>query len=360
MSGQDLLVRRDDLGTIRVDAAPGEEVELADGEVLLRVDAFALTANNVTYGVLGDAFGYWEFFPAPEGWGRVPVWGFAEVLRSTVAGIEEGERVYGYLPMSTHLVVRPERVSDDGFSDGAAHRAARHPVYNRYQRCAVDPGYDPEREAEQMLLRPLFTTAFLIDDQLADAEFHGADRVLLSSASSKTAYATAFLLSERGAVQVAGLTSERNRAFVEGLGVYGSVVAYDEVDGLDLETTAYVDMSGDGAVRAAVHRRLGDALRLDLAVGATHHDQMAAGGGELPGPVPTLFFAPDRVKQRTTDWGQAGFEDRVAGAWARFLAWLGEDALRVERAEGPEAAEAVFTALVAGDGDAAAGHILSL
>ena len=360
MSGLDLLVRRDDLATMRTASAPGEDVELADGEVLLRVDAFALTANNVTYGVLGEAFGYWEFFPAPEGWGRVPVWGFADVVRSSVPGIEAGERFYGYLPMSTHLVVRPERVSDDGFSDGAAHRAARHPVYNRYARCAADSGYDPAREAEQMLLRPLFTTAFLIDDQLADADFHGAERVLLSSASSKTAYATAFLLSERGAVQVAGLTSERNRAFAEGLGVYGSVFAYDEVERLDLAPTVYVDMSGDGGVRAALHRRLGDALCLDLIVGATHHDKMGEGGGELPGPAPTLFFAPDRVKQRTTDWGAAGFEERVAGAWSRFLAWLGDDALRVERATGPEAVEAVFVALVAGDGDAAAGHILSL
>jgi hypothetical protein len=29
---------------------------------------------------LGDAVRYWEYFPADEPWGQIPVWGFAELV----------------------------------------------------------------------------------------------------------------------------------------------------------------------------------------------------------------------------------------------------------------------------------------
>ena len=77
------------------------------GQALLRVDTFGLTANNVTYAVMGEAMSYWDFFPAEDGWGRVPMWGFAEVERSEADGVEPGTRVYGYLPPSSHLLVHP-------------------------------------------------------------------------------------------------------------------------------------------------------------------------------------------------------------------------------------------------------------
>lgn len=57
------------------------------GEVVLRVDTFALTANNTTYADLGDRLGYWRFFPQPEPWGAIPAWGFADVLSTACAGI---------------------------------------------------------------------------------------------------------------------------------------------------------------------------------------------------------------------------------------------------------------------------------
>jgi hypothetical protein len=106
----DFEVRRDDLRTHRSleTAAP----EPGEGQVLLHIDHAALTSNNITYGAFGDMMGYWNFFPAADaGWGRVPVWGFADVVTSRVEGIADGDRFYGYLPMSTHLVVEPTRVT---------------------------------------------------------------------------------------------------------------------------------------------------------------------------------------------------------------------------------------------------------
>ena len=194
----DFLVRRDDLRQSKF-APATPAASLAPGQVLLRIDQFAFTSNNVTYGAFGDAMSYWNFFPAAVGWGRIPVWGFGSVIASQHEGVKTGERFYGYYPMSSHLVLEPARVTEAGFVDGAEHRKALHAVYNQYVNTATDPGYRADAEAQQMLLKPLFVTSFLIDDFLADNQFFGAKRVILSSASSKTAYGLAFCLARRGA-----------------------------------------------------------------------------------------------------------------------------------------------------------------
>jgi hypothetical protein len=376
----DVQVRRDDLRTTRVVEGPVPGAAgLAAGRAVLRVERFALTANNVTYGACGAVPGleYWRFFPAPEGWGRVPVWGFATVVASETPGLAVGDRFYGYLPMSSHLEVEPGPVGARGFADVAPHRAGLSPVYNTYLRVADRPGEDTAAraalEAEQMLLRPLFTTAYLIDDFLADEGFFGARRVVLGSASSKTAYATAWLLSQRrggaDAVEVVGLTSPGNVAFVEALGCYDRVLTYDAAATLDADVpTVYVDMSGDARVREAVHRRLGDALRHDCAVGLTHWEQGAqrrsdgAPPAPLPGPKPTMFFAPGRWRKRDADWGAAEVERRLAAARDGFSAkvrgaggWM-----TVVEGRGPADTARVWCDLVDGRGRPDQGHVLAL
>src|SRR5881397_2670478 len=118
----DFEVRRDDLRQSRVTEGEQRGEALGAGEVQLRVDRFGLTANNVTYGAFGDAMSYWRFFPArEEGWGRVPVWGFGDVVASEVAGIAPGERFYGYFPMSSYVTLRPV-AGGGGFVDDAEHR----------------------------------------------------------------------------------------------------------------------------------------------------------------------------------------------------------------------------------------------
>src|SRR6476660_6087266 len=112
----DFLVKRDDLRECRI--SESDVPELEPGQALLRVDSFGLTANNVTYAVMGETMSYWDFFPASDGWGRVPMWGFAEVERSEVEGVEVGTRVYGYLPQASHVLVRPASIESNGFVDG--------------------------------------------------------------------------------------------------------------------------------------------------------------------------------------------------------------------------------------------------
>ena len=319
----DFEVKRDDLrsGEFVRGADPARSA-LAPGELQFAIDHFALTANNITYAAFGEAMAYWQFFPARPGWGRVPVWGFADVLRSRHDGLREGERVYGYFPMSSHLVVQADRVGDASFVDAAPQRAKLPPVYNQYTRLGA--AHRRELEDAHMLFRPLFVTSFLIDDLLAERGFFAAQQIVLSSASSKTSLSLAYLLSRRTQprAEVVGLTSPAHRAFVARTGCYDRVVAYDEVATLHRSPAIYVDMAGNAQLLAAVHRHFASELKHSCLVGATHWEARGAAAGSsrepLPGPKPEMFFAPDRVRARVHEWGAAGFDARVDASWRGF------------------------------------------
>ncbi|MGV1046941.1 MAG: DUF2855 family protein [Solirubrobacterales bacterium] len=352
----DFLVKRDDLRECRIADSPVPEA--GAGQALLRVDRFGMTANNVTYAVMGEAMSYWDFFPAEAGWGRIPTWGFAEVESSEVAGVEPGARVYGYLPPSSHLLLTPADADERGFLDGSPHRAALPSAYHRYLATGPDPFYSADSEEMQLLLRPLFFTSFLIDDQLADEGLTGKGPILISSASSKTAVAAAFLLAQRRGVELIGLTSPANAEFVAGLGIYGRCVAYDAIDSLERGPATFVDVAGDGAVRQAVHSHFGGELAHSMAVGVTHWEQLGA-GAELPGPTPSFFFAPDRVVKRSEDWGRAELEQRVAAAWHPFCEWIGAR-LEVVADHGFEGLRDAYLEVLEGKVDPRLAHVVYL
>jgi hypothetical protein len=338
--------------------AEGPAPELAPGQVLFRVDRFALTANNITYAVAGDMLGYWRFFPCAEGWGRIPVMGFADVIRSTHSEVSEGTRCFGFYPMGRHLVIEPGAVSAAQIVDQAAHRAGLAPPYAQYLPTTGDAVYAEKREDQILLMRGLFMTSFLADDFLADQGYRGARAVLISSASSKTAIALAFQVKQGGRARAIGLTSARNADFVRKLGFYDEVVRYDEVASLAKEPAVFVDMAGDGPVTAAVHRHFGDALAYDCTIGATHWSSPRRSEG-LPGPKPEFFFAPAQIVKRSQDWGPQVLSQRIASAWTKFCdasdAWL-----HVVCSRGREATERVYQDTLAGRTQPADGHILSL
>jgi hypothetical protein len=353
----DFLVKRDELRECRV--AESEPPAVGGGQALLRVDSFGLTANNITYAVMGEAMSYWDFFPAEDGWGRVPMWGFAEVETSEAEGVEAGTRVYGYLPPSSHLLVTPRSANDKGFTDGSPHRAALPSAYHRYLATSGDPFYSADSEDVQMLLRPLFFTSFLIDDQLTDEGLIERGPIVISSASSKTAIAAAFLLAQRDGVELVGLTSARNSEFVQDLGIYARCVTYDEIGTLGSGPATYVDIAGDGAVRQAVHTYFGEDLAYSMTVGVTHWEELSSGQGDLPGPTPTFFFAPTRVEKRSTDWGPAELERRVAEAWRPFCEWTA-GWLEVVRGQGFEAVKSAYLDVLEGRVGPKSAHVISL
>jgi hypothetical protein len=337
-------------------------VDLQPGEVRLAVQSFALTSNNITYAVFGDGLKYWDFFPVgEEPWGRVPVWGFADVVESTIGDVAVGERVYGYLPMATELVVTPGRVDERGFTDMSEHRAPMAAAYNRYSKVVVDPMYRVDRESHQMVLWPLFMTSFMIDDYLGEKVLGDTSvtTVVLSSASSKTAIGAAFLLSRRPDLRIVGLTSSANEQFVQSLGCYHETVLYDAVENgsavWPAGRAAYVDIAGNPSVTAGVHRIYEDDLVESTIVGGTHWDAPRE-SVSMPGPQPSFFFAPSQIAARTKEWGREGLDQRVGEAWHEFASWT--DAwLEFRTTEGAESVEGLYHQMLAGHVDPRVGHV---
>lgn len=315
----DFLIRRSNLRDTSWATAP--ESPLADGKARLKVDAFALTANNVTYATFGDAMGYWNFFPAADpAFGRVPVWGFATVVESKAGGVAPGARVYGYLPISDTFDVEPVRASTGSFMDGAAHRQGLAPIYNTYIFNAADPSYDPAMEAQQMLFRPLFTTGWMIDDCLMETGSDIPETVVISSASSKTALALAHCLKQRGTVEAIALTSPANKDYVEASGLYARTTTYDEVDRLHARgLSAYVDFLGRPALTADVHHALKDRLVRSLVIGVTDWEGNRA-PVDAPGPQPEFFFVPTYAAERAKALGADELNARTSKALAGFYA----------------------------------------
>jgi hypothetical protein len=337
--------------------AESDAPEIEDGQVLLGVDAFGLTTNNITYAVMGETMNYWNFFPAEDGWAHMPVWGYADVVDSKAEGVPDGIRVYGYLPPASHLVVQPDRASSTDFVDVSPHRVDLPAAYNRYLRTDGNDMYEKENEDYEILLWPLYFTSFLIDDFLGDEDMFGAKLAVLSSASSRTTSALAHLLDKRDGIEVVGLTSPRNVEFTESLGVYDRVVPYEELESIDTDPAIYVDVAGDAKIRSAVHGHWGDELKHSAAVGITHKEDLG-GSGELAGPEPTFFFAPTRLQKRNEDWGAEGLNQRLADAWHPYVEWA-RGWLRVEHGSGPEDVERIYRELLDGKSDPAVGHVLS-
>jgi hypothetical protein len=338
------------------------------GSVRFAVRRVSITTNNVTYALFGERMSYWQFFPSGQGgWGVVPVWGFADVLDSTLPELRAGTRFFGYWPLADTVDLQPIKVSPSGFIDGAAHRTELPSTYNRYT--AVPSNQQAQDEAALAVMRPLFGTAFLLIDFLQDNDWFGARQLVLSSASSKTAYATAWCAREllaqgQGpALRVIGLTSRGNGDFVRRLGFYDHVLAYDETASIDAALpTVFCDFSGSAEQRAQLHQHLRDSLRHSAVIGATQFST-GARDAPLPGAKPTFFFAPDRRRKRLDDWGPALLMQRVEDSQSRFLQHVlsgSTPALRVVTHRGLAAAREVMAELARGRIDPAAGHVIDL
>ena len=298
----DLLVAQDDPRRSRLVESPAPDpTALADGELLLRIEKFGLSANNVTYAVLGksDIINYFDFFPSDEpGWGRVPVWGMAEISASRHDELARGERMYGYFPLARYTRLRPARSTAMGFE---VDRGGLPAAYNQYTLTRSDPFYVTAKEDAMLVFRPLMLTAILLDDFIAEGnDWFGADAVLIASASSKTSFGLAYMLARRQPGRpIVGLTWVRN----------------------------------------AVRTRLGSQLKTTITVGLSHWDQ--AGGppetGTSPAGEPTVFFfAPGWLEQRRADWGPAKLGERVVGAWHEFMSGV-DRWVRIVHGAGPDA-----------------------
>jgi Protein of unknown function (DUF2855) len=329
-------IDRGNLGVTRLRAADSRPPR--DGEVLFEVEQFGLSANNVTYAVLGDALRYWDMFPAEPGWGRIPAWGYLRVSASRVPGIEAGRRAFGLCPMATEVILRPARAGRATFAEGSAHRAGLASAYNVYSWAEGAPSV-----ADDLLvvLRPVFWLSFTLDDYLSRPG-QAARSVIVTSASSKAAIGLAHLLARRG-VPVLGLTSPRHQAFVTGLGLYDQVIPYDQAEAIPAAGAVLVDIAGNAAVRERIGSRPGSLARTIVA--GLAHPAADGAGGPRSGPPPVTFFVPDVIRVLAREWGWPVLEQRFQSALAGFAreaaSWL-----TVVRHPGLDAVEGVYRSLL--------------
>jgi len=356
-------IDRDTIADARIVEEP--QADLPEGAIEVKLDLYAMTANNVTYavfgkplGLFGNDQGYWDFFAEREAPGRLPVWGFATVSRSNHPDMPLGTQYYGYYPMASHAVLHPGRVSANGFTDMTPRRSTLPIIYNQYQRLDALGDYRAEHHDYWPVFRPLFLTGWLIADQLEDEGDYAAQQILVASASSKTAIGLAHALKQRGSgPQVVGLTSGGNAAYVESLGLYDRVVAYDDIGAMDASVpSAMVDMAGNPKVAAAVHNHFADALKASIVVGKSHWDANDDAGA-IAGPPRQMFFAPGRSEKRIAEWGPDGFRQKLEAAWLGF-ADLAPKLLSIDKRQGAEAALAAYAETVAGKADAKTGLVI--
>ena len=353
-SRTELLVNRSSIGETELRTSPLGA--LAPDHVRIEIERFALTSNNMTYAQFGDQLDYWGFFPAELPWGNVPAMGWGRVTESRVVDVAVGERFYGWFPMATSVDVLATRVPL-GVRDDGAHRAKHAAVYRMFTRSDLDGLYTaPDDEDRHSLLRGLFLTGFLIDGFLGASSYDGATQAIVLSASSKTALGYAHSSKARG-LKLVGLTSASNREFVEGVGLYETVLAYDEIDGIVKEPSVVIDMAGSGSVVAAVHEQLGDLITYSMGVGKSHHDAPSA--RVTAGPRQQTFFAPTAMGDRVKEWGMDEYQRRIKNGLSSFIddsrRWL-----EIDERRGPSAADGAWASLFAGTVAPSTGLIVSL
>lgn len=368
---QEFQVNKKDFSKTRlVDTKP---CELNAGEVELSINHFSFTANNITYAVIGEQFGYWQFFPASDNdcgeWGIIPTWGFATVSSSACAELPVGERLFGYWPTAATFTITPTKISATSVIDGSAHRARLPAVYNLYRRAASEPSQKGSERAradcERMLFAPLYITAFSLHDMLHENAYFEASQIVITSASSKTSIGLAFAFAENKqidgniATTTVGLTSPRNIDLVKNVGLYDSVLSYQELENIDAsQATVIADMSANGGMLSRLHGHLKHNMKSCFNVGFTDW-QNTKPGPEFIQDRSQVFFAPDQIAKRIQEWGPDGFNEKSTA----FLERGGEQSrqwLEIRMLDGLQGLSSVYADVCHGRVDPKQGLIIEL
>lgn len=333
---------------------------LGPDQVLLKVDRFALTSNNITYCLAGDTLGYWGFFPATEGFGRIPAMGYSDVIASKHPDIKVGDRYWGFYPMSNYLIVQAGNISKSGFADVSPHRLPYAPIYSQFNNTKANPFYEEAREDHDLLLRGLFLTSWLVEDFMFDNNYFGAESYVITCASSKTSIALAFAVKQRGGKKTIGMTSESNVEFCKDLDCYDVIITYDQAESLDSsEAIIIVDMAGNFNAMKTLHEHFQENVKYSCKVGATHISALDGDVNALPGATPTFFFAPAQVEKRNQEWG-SGKVQKLIGQALKDFQKFSDQWMRVSRGSGTEAIGQTYNKVLSGKASPKEGFILSM
>jgi len=345
-----------------------DPARLEADQILVEVQKFALTSNNITYARLGEpiakttTISYWRFFPAAEGWGSIPVWGVGQVIASRNADIRPGEHVYGFFPMATHLVMNAKMQDAARLVDDAPHRRDLPAIYQDYVLIDRDERFHHMGADAYLLVRPAFSLSFCCAFFLQTKDYFGATRIIISSASSKVSLGLCHLLVKHRppGLDVCGLTSAANAEIVSDRGEFDRVYTYDKIEEIPVEGgTVFIDVSGDGRVRARIHHQLGDTLVYSCLAGFTHWEHVTDLEEPLPGPTPELFSTPAHMVTLRNAWGVEGYWERFTLEYDSFLAYM-TPWFKVDRRAGKRAVESAYGDVLDGMISPDVGCVLSI
>lgn len=319
------LVHKKELGNAKLVNTPIPEI--GEQEILFQIDKYVLSSNNITYAVTGYQFKYWEFFPTEEPFGIIPVWGVARVIESKHPDIKVGERFFGYFPMSRVLKAEIGNITPHGFMEKSAHRKGLMAIYNYYTNLGANTPADTTVEDYSLVSRITFSTSFLLYHLLKDESFFGADQIILTSASSKTALGLAYLLRQNQPTdgkKLIGLTSPRNLDFVKAVGYYDEVVAYADLENkIPAHSSTVLDFSGNSELLIRMNDLLKEKLQHTTLIGITDWRAEKA-FAKLPNTAG--FHAGIQSQKKKKEWGLEKMTQLIGKELAGFIkstsAWM--------------------------------------
>jgi hypothetical protein len=382
----ELQIQKKDIIKSRIVDSDINNKNLSNGQVMVKIDKFALTANNVTYAVVGEQIGYWQFFPPHsdglqdnsvpiKDWGILPVWGFADVIASNTKDVPVGERLFGYFPPASHLLMEPAKVAETSWLDASAHRSNLPSAYNIYRKVKSEPNYDISQEDTRMLLYPLHITSFALFDFFQENNWFGAKQLIMLSASSKTSTGLAYgikgyknapdNLDEQASdrPRLIALTSTQHVSMVNSIKAYDEVLDYPNISKIDSSIPSLiVDMSGNAATLNALHKHLGDNMKFCSQVGVTHWHESSMSADQNQDIIKdrtVFFFAPSQIQKRIQEWGPQVFEknsrDYLAVSVAKSRDWL-----KMTKIDGLSGMQAIFEDICEGNIAPDAGLIVKM
>jgi hypothetical protein len=310
------------------------------GHIVFEVERFAFTANNLTYYMVGEKLGYWQFFPPIDAskesnMGVIPVWGVGRVVASNSEEVPVGRRYFGYFPPASHLVMSNISLSNNNLIDASAHRLPLPQGYNMYRPLPVISAQASAQERVKqrieenlkMLLWPLFATSFCLAEVINAIDAVKKEQVLILSGSSKTSLGLAYALNKSDS-SVIGITSPNRIDTLSGMNVYSEVLTYDELNEIALIPTVIIDMSGNAKVKQRLKNVLGAKLTRYINVGLTHWQDAKEENDE-----DEFFFAPAHIQQRMREVGAQTYQKLSAEFIYKAMVWS-QGWLKVQEQEG--------------------------
>lgn len=170
-----------------------------------------------------------------------------------------------------------------------------------------------------------------MEDHLNETNYKNLRTVLISSASSKTAFIVAYRIQKRVEasngklnLKIVGLTSRSNLTFTRNLGFYNQVFAYDEVKNIPMvsrmKDCLYIDVSGSQALNASITDSIKPELTISLGMTSVEGGNTdSIGGAKDNKEGRESFFMPEWLAVRLKQLGAKQLKEMQKAAWDQLM-----------------------------------------